>query len=242
MKDLKESDLYHPIKKYFESCGYKVHGEVKDIDMVIKKDDESIAIELKPTFNLKLILQAVDRQKTFDSVYVAIFKPKQINKRYKEVVHLIKRLELGLITVSVLKSGMRVTIENHPLAYNRKKNHKKKRAIISEIDRRTGIVENIGGTTGIKRMTAYREETIAVAVALSKYQEASPKQVKLFTDNKKTGQILYSNHYGWFDRIGQGKYRLTAKGFEALETYKEVADYFRNSYSERTVNEVKQGK
>jgi len=240
MKEFKESDLYIPIKNLFEKNGYQVHGEVKDIDMMVTKEDESIAIELKPTFNLKLILQAVDRQKSIGSVYVAIFKPKTVNKRYREIIHLIKRLELGLITVSPLKTGMRVNIELHPIEYNRKTNNKKKRAIISEINRRTGIVDNVGGTTGIKRMTAYREETIAVAVALSFYEQASPKDVKLFTDNKKTGQILYNNHYGWFDRIGQGQYRITTKGLEALEIYNEVADYFRNSYNERKINETKQ--
>lgn len=237
MTVLKECDLYEPIKAFFIENGYIVSGEVKHIDMVVTKDDESIAIELKPSFNLKLILQAVDRQKVFDSVYVAIFKPKTVNKRYREIVHLTKRLEIGLITVSVLKTKSRVQIEHHPLEYNRKKNHRRKRAIISEIQRRTGIIDNQGGTTRVKRMTAYREECLAVATALHILGDASPKDVRSLVDIKKSGQILYSNHYGWFDRIGQGLYKMTNKGEDALIEYKEVSDYFMTLIKERTIDE-----
>lgn len=237
MTDLKECDLYEPIKAFFIEHGYLVRGEVKNIDMVISKDDDVMAIELKPSFNLKLILQAVDRQKMFDSVYVAIFKPKSINKRYKEIVHLTKRLEIGLITVNILKSGTRVTIEHHPLEYNRKKNHRRKRAVISEITRRTGLVDNQGGTTRMKRMTAYREECLAVATALEILGPSSPKAVKEIVQISKSGQIMYQNHYGWFDRIGQGLYRITNKGQEALITYQEVSNHFREIVKERTINE-----
>ncbi len=239
MSELKECDLYEPIKAFFIEQGYKVSGEVKNIDVVIHKDDDVIAIELKPTFNLKLILQAVDRQKFFDTVYVAIFKPKSINKRYKEVVHLTKRLEIGLITVNMLKSGTRVTIEHHPLEFNRRKNSRKKKAIIKEIENRSGIIDNVGGTTGIKRMTAYREASIAAAVALNMLGDSSPMAIKTLTDEQKSGQIMYQNHYGWFDRIGQGVYSLTNKGKDAIIEYKDISDYFKTMYEERIINENK---
>lgn len=234
LNDLKESDLYEPIKAFFIENGYRVNGEVKSIDMVVNKDDELIAVELKTTFNLKLILQAVDRQKMIESVYVAIFKPKTINRRYKEVVHLIKRLELGLITVNMLKSGTRVVIEHHPLGVNRKTNHKKRKLIIKEIKNRSGVVDNVGGTTGIKQVTVYRESSIAIAVAMSNYEHASPKTIKTITKLNNTGQILYQNHYGWFDRIGQGKYSLTSKGFKAIQVYGTISNYFIQKYKDET--------
>lgn len=239
MTVLKESDLYEPIKAFFIENGYKVAGEVKDIDMVASKDDDVIAIELKPTFNLKLVLQAVDRQKMFASVYVAIFKPKKINRRYKEIVHLLKRLEVGLISVNQLRSGVRVTIEHHPLEYNRQVNHRRKKAVIREIKNRSGIVDNLGGTTKIKRVTAYREQSIAIAVALNMLGDSSPKSVKTLTEIDKTGSILYQNHYGWFDRIAQGVYCITSKGRAAIEEYKEISDYFINQYEERKNHETK---
>ena len=238
MAVLKECDLYKPIKAFFIENGYDVAGEVKDIDMVATKEDDVIAIELKPTFNLKLILQAVDRQKMFDTVYVAIFKPQKVNKRYKEIIHLLKRLELGLITVSVLKSGNRVNVEHHPLEYNRKVNHRRKNAVIREIDNRSGIIDNVGGTTKVKRVTAYRECSLAIAVALDILGDASPKKIKNLTEIDKTGRVLYQNHYGWFDRIGQGLYGLTSKGRLAIDEYKEISDYFIKTYQERTSNET----
>lgn len=228
---IKESDLYLPIKAFFIENEYNVSAEVKDVDMVITKEDERIAIELKKTFNLKLVFQAVERQRYFDSVYVAIIKPKY-NKRYKEMIHLLKRLEIGLITVDFLKSGTRVHVEHHPILLNRKTDNRKKRAIIKEIKGRSGIMENIAGTTRQKRVTAYREAALYTAFALSRFNEASPKMLKDITGIDKTNQILYSNFYGWFSRVGQGRYTMTKKGFEALETYSEIVAYFKET--ERT--------
>lgn len=229
----KECELYEPIKAYFQEHGYTVNGEVKNIDLVASKGDDVIAVELKPTFNLKLILQAVDRQKMFDSVYVAIFKPKSLNKRYKEMIHLLKRLELGLIVVNELRSGTRIEIEHHPLPFNRQKNHRKKRMIINEVNKRTGLVDNTGGTTKEKRITAYREDAIAICVALTLLGDSSPKHVKTLTGVDKSGGILYSNFYGWYERIGQGVYRLSNKGFDALKTYYKIADHFNDLYIDK---------
>lgn len=228
MNTLKEADLYMPIKAFFIENDYTVKGEVKDVDMVVSKDDSHIAIELKTSFNLKLVLQAVERQKYFDSVYVAIFKPKGKNRRYREIIHLLKRLEVGLITVESLKQGMKVHIEHHPIAFNRSKNKRKEKAIIKEIITRTGVEDNIGGSTKVKRMTAYREASLLTAVVLADFECASPKEIKKISNLDKTGQILYQNHYKWFDRIGQGKYQLNTLGYTALNTYTETVEYFRN--------------
>ena len=45
---MKETDLYNPIKVFFEAKGYEVKAEVTDCDVVaLKKDEEPIIIELK---------------------------------------------------------------------------------------------------------------------------------------------------------------------------------------------------
>jgi len=69
---MKESDLFKPIKKYLETSGYKVRAEVKNCDITATKDDELIIIELKLSVNIQLLIQATDRQRITDSVYVAI--------------------------------------------------------------------------------------------------------------------------------------------------------------------------
>lgn len=223
---MKESELYLPIKAFFIENGYEVAGEVKDVDVVITKDDETIAVELKTAFNLKLLMQAVERQRYFDSVYVGIPRPKH-NKRYKEMVHLLKRLEVGLITVDFLKSGPVVCIEHHPIPFERKTNTRKKRAIIKEVVNRTGLRDNLGGSTKQKRVTAYREAALYTAYVLSRFENAAPKEIKAITGLDKTSSILYSNFYGWFERVDKGLYALSQKGYDALKTYPEIVEYFK---------------
>lgn len=226
MSTIKEADLYLPIKAFFIENDYDVSGEVKHVDLVAKKEDDIIAVELKKAFNLKLLLQAVDRQKYFQAVYVAIEKPKY-SKRNKEIVHMLKRLEIGLITVNFLKSRTDVVIEHHPIPFNRQTNYKKKRMIIEEVNNRTGLKDNIGGTTGVKQVTVYRENAIGVAYALSVLGDTAPKHVKGLIGLDKAGAILYQNHYGWFDRIDQGVYRLNKKGRDALLQYPKIVEYYR---------------
>jgi hypothetical protein len=224
---MKEAELYLPIKAFFIENGYDVAGEVKNVDMVVYKDDEQIAIELKTAFNLKLLFQAVERQKYFESVYIAIPKPKY-NKRYKEMIHILKRLEIGLITVNFLKSRTDVSVEHHPILLERKKNNRKAKAIITEISKRTGTIDNIGGTTKEKRVTVYRESALHIAYALSLMTQAKPSEIKKKTGVLKSNAILYSNFYGWYERVDRGIYRLSKKGYQALEEYSTIVDYFKS--------------
>ena len=93
-----ETDLFEPIKLYLESHGYKVDAEVRNCDVVATKDEDLIIIELKTSINMKLLIQATQRQAISNSVYVAIPEPK--NKlRFKDTKYLLKRLELGLLII-----------------------------------------------------------------------------------------------------------------------------------------------
>ena len=40
--------------------------------------------------------------------------------------------------------------------------------------------------------------------------------LKLAADAPKAGMILRDDHYGWFERVGRGRYRLTTAGEAAL--------------------------
>ena len=231
----KEADLYLPIKNYFLSQGYEVYGEVKDIDMVLKKDEDIFGIELKTTFNLKLILQAVERQKYMNAVYVAIEKP-TYNKRYKEIVHLLKRLEIGLITVDFLKTKVSVTIEHHPILFSRKTYTKKKQMILKEVNNRLGIEDNIGGTTKVKRLTSYKEDALLIAYVMTTYNLNKPKDIKSICGLEKTGQILYNNYYKWFIRTDKGMYDVTLDGHTALKTYEKTVCHFDQLIKEAVIH------
>ena len=60
---MKETDLYPLLKKYFETKGFIVLAEVNNIDLVAKKDDLLIIVEMKTQLNLKLIHQGCQRKK-----------------------------------------------------------------------------------------------------------------------------------------------------------------------------------
>ena len=54
MSDFSEFELYEPVKDFFENLGYSVMGEVKNCDIVAKKDDDIIICEIKKSFNISL--------------------------------------------------------------------------------------------------------------------------------------------------------------------------------------------
>jgi hypothetical protein len=63
-----ETSLYGPVKHYLEMLGFTVKGEVCGCDLVALRGDEPPMVvigELKLSFNLDLVLQAVDRAGAF---------------------------------------------------------------------------------------------------------------------------------------------------------------------------------
>ncbi|MGI6668085.1 MAG: hypothetical protein ACOX4M_01085 [Acetivibrionales bacterium] len=98
---IREADIYDPVREYLESLGYQVQAEVKGCDLSAIKGDELVIVELKTSFNLKLLIQAVKRQRAADSVYVAVPFPKggKRTAAWRDMCMLLRRLELGLITV-----------------------------------------------------------------------------------------------------------------------------------------------
>ncbi len=55
--------------------GFEVEAEIEHIDMVVKKEDRYIAIELKKELNVQVIAQVLKRQTLTDEAYIATFKP-----------------------------------------------------------------------------------------------------------------------------------------------------------------------
>ena len=103
-KLLQESDLAGPLYTHLAELGYRVRSEVKDCDIAAVKGEDLLIIELKKTLNLPLLVQAVRRQRMTDSVYVAIPRPSNKWKWWKEsrgaqhllLVHLLRALRLSL--------------------------------------------------------------------------------------------------------------------------------------------------
>lgn len=237
-----ETDLYPPVRDFFVRQGYTVRSEVKDCDVSAFKDGQLIIIELKRNLSLELLSQAVKRQKLTDLVYMAVPKPQRMawNQKWRDLFHLFRRLELGLIFVSMQGDTPRVEVAIDPQPFDRSRsmvqNQRKRNQVLKELQSRT-IDGNLGGSQRKKLVTAYRESAIEIACCLEMFGPMSPKQLRdLGTDPKKTASILRDNFYGWFDHLERGLYGLSQTGKESLRIYNDLAEYYREKLQKLSVN------
>lgn len=234
-KKLYEKDLYEPIRKHFIKQGYRVNGEVHHCDLTAVKETELVIVELKLNLNVDLLLQGTRRQQMTDLVYIAIPKPKRISKRrWSDIILLMKRLEMGLITVSFTGNRRIVNFVVHPETYVRgpARNNRKKTALLAEIEGRSDDY-NVGGTNKSKIMTAYKENCIQIACCLDKLGPMSPKALTALGTGDKTQSILNKNYYKWFDKVQRGVYTLNEVGREEIGAYPELLDYHLSRLNEK---------
>lgn len=225
--ELLEKDMYLPIKTFLLSDHWEVKAEVNHIDIVAVKEEKILAVEMKLTLNLDVILQAASRQKQADIVYIAVPKKSKAMKttRWKSICDLLKRLEIGLLLVTTKGYGY-VEEAIEPKAFAVKHNARKRKSMIKEFEQRHGD-NNIGGINKTKIITAYTELNIHIATLLKIYGELSPKELRsLGTDSKKTLSILRNNFYGWYENVSRGVYRLTDKGHMELDKYNDIAQNY----------------
>ncbi len=150
------------------------------------------------------------RQRLTDSVYVAIPRPSNKWKWWREsrgAQHLLRRLELGLILVSRERGKPPVEVIFHPLPFARRKRAVSRRAVLEEIAHRSADY-NRAGSTRTKLATAYRENAIFIACCLlvQSARRARPRCAP-WARGPKTQSILHFNAYGWFERVEHGRVR-----------------------------------
>ena len=128
MTEFKETDLYEPIRAFLEEEGYQVQAEVKHCDIAAEKDGRLVVVELKRAFGLKLVYQGLERQSLTDEVFVAIPRPKKgaREKAWQDMLRLLKRLELGLLTVALDSPLKTVDVVLTPADSMIRKNKRKK--------------------------------------------------------------------------------------------------------------------
>lgn len=211
----KETDLYQPIRRLLAEQGFTVRGEVKGCDIAALKDDELWVIEMKLNINIKLIFQAMERQTTTDWVFVAIPRPKSAkDKSYAQFQRLLKKLQIGLITVALDSPARLAEIILFPSGKGDKTN-KQSTAMRKEITGR--ISDTTGGSKGIVN-TAYRERCVRIACLLEAHGNLSAKELtNTYNCEKDTSSILLQNHYNWYEKISRGIYGLTSTGHSYLQ-------------------------
>lgn len=224
-----ETDLYQPIKSLLEENGFIVNGEVDNCDLVAKKDEKIVIVELKLKISLNLILQIIKRQRLSDYVYIAL--PEEILKKYKkyrDFTLLLRRLGVGLISVKLNSVCPHASVLMEPNLFDIKKSQqnskKKKNHLESEFAGRL-LDLNQGGSVKKKIMTAYREKSLYIACCLEILGPLSPKVLREYgSDLKKTNSILSKNFYGWFNRVSRGLYEITDLGRKAIKKYQDITN------------------
>ncbi len=213
-----ETSLYSPVKRFLEGFGFEVKGEVCGCDLVALDCGTPAALiigELKLSFTLELVLQAVDRLTACDEVWLAVRasargRGRESDPRVRKLCHL---LGFGLLAVS---GTGRVDVLVEPVPWRPRHDAKRRSKIVEEYRRRKGDPA-LGGSTRQPIMTAYRQQALACAAALAQ-APARPRDLKpTMPDAPK---ILLGNVYGWFDRVERGIYRLSEAGKSALVQWK----------------------
>ncbi|QND55127.1 hypothetical protein HB779_25060 (plasmid) [Phyllobacterium sp. 628] len=212
-----ETALYLPIKSFLEAAGYSVKGEIVGCDIVALSDGEPplvVICELKLSFNLELILQAVDRAAASDEVWLAARvsakgKGRESDRRFRD---LCRRLGFGMLAVA---DNGTVDVIVSPVAPMPRKNARKRARLVAEHKRRKGD-PTLGGGSRKPIMTAYRQQALICAEALQ-HGHLRPRDLRVAAPD--AAKILLTNVYGWFERVDRGVYAITELGMEALKRW-----------------------
>ncbi len=212
---MQETDLYAPVKIWLEARGFEVKAEVGTADVVAcRADEDPVIIELKMGFSLTLLQQAVRRQTITDLVYVAVprWKGRVGWKAFQGNIGLCKRLGVGVLSVRLSDSAVEVHCDPEPF---RPRKSKVRKARMLKVFSRLEGDPNVGGTRGAK-VTVYRQDAEKCAAFLNLNGASRGRDVAAGSDVSKATAIMRDNHYGWFEKVDKGIYRLSEAGVDAL--------------------------
>ncbi len=217
---MKETDLYPPLKRFLEAQGYAVKGEVTGCDLVAVRGEElPVVVELKRTFSLPLLLQAVDRLALTDTVYVAVPEGSPaLRRHHKRALKLLRMLGVGLLTVAPDAGRVGVLLDPGPYSGPRVSKKRRER-LLGEFHRRRGDPEAGGADRSRGLLTAYRQRALAIGRHLAAHGPCKASSVAAAVGDPKARDILHRNVYGWFERVSRGVYGITGAGCEGLDEW-----------------------
>ena len=184
----------------------------------MRDDSLPVIVELKTSFSLALVHQAIERLKVTDDVYVAIpeWKGRSGWKAFRQNLSLCRRLGLGVITVRDGKARVHVD----PAPYQPRKSKKRQTRMLGEFQRRVGD-PNTGGSTKTKLITSYRQDALKCLKFLHANGPTKAAEVAKTTEVNKAREIMAADFYGWFERVERGIYQTTPNGTKAMDEYSE---------------------
>jgi len=213
---MSEISLYPPIKRFLESAGFGVKGEIIGCDIVAVRAEDPLTlaiVEMKLGFNLELLLQATDRTRVADEVWLAVPATRRGRDRDPRVHRLCRLLGFGLLAVNPARDRVEILAEPGP--YRPRPDRPRRGRLLREHARRMGD-PSPGGSSRQPVMTAYRQRALACA-ALLRSGPAGPRELRAVAPD--AASILQRNVYGWFERARRGVYCLTGVGEAALSRW-----------------------
>ena len=145
------------------------------------------------------------------------------------MLRLLKRLELGLLTVALDSPLQTVDVILEPSDSTAWKNRKKRQALEKEFESRSLDV-NLGGMNKKKIMTAYKERSLHLCCLLERAGKLSCKELReMGLGDEKFSALLGKNYDHWYERVEKGVYCLSEAGKQALseEDYRKAVEYYR---------------
>lgn len=141
-------------------------------------------------------------------------------------------MELGLILVSFegRKPSLDIIHEPGPFDRNRsiRQNKRNRDKLMKEVrDRRSNY--NIGGSSNVTTMTAYKESSIQIAFYIDHLGPMTAENLRQLSTGERTYGILYNNYYKWFKRVDRGIYDLTELGRKDYLNYPEIIKLYSKS-------------
>ena len=136
---MSETSLYPAVKRFLEAASFDVKGEVKGCDIVAVRAAEGLTltiVEMKLGFTLDLLLQVTDRMRAADEVWLAVPATRRGRDRDPRVHRLCRLLGFGLMAVSATRDRVEVLVEPGP--YQPRRDHRRRRQLLSEHARRRG--------------------------------------------------------------------------------------------------------
>ena len=218
---IKETDLYLPVKSLLEAQDYEVKAEIGSADiMAVRENEPPVIVELKTSFSLILVHQAIERLKITDLVYVAIpeWKGRAGWKAFVANKTLCRRLGLGIITVS--RNFEEAHVHLDPTPYTPRKSKTRTNRMLKEFQHRVGD-PNEGGSVKTKLITSYKQDALRCLKHLEYNGPTKASIVAEAVQVDRARTILSSDHYGWFERVERGIYAITPKGQSAAKEFAE---------------------
>jgi hypothetical protein len=179
-----------------------------------------VVVELKLALNLKVLLQCVARLSITPKVYAGVSSAcPMLGRDRKHLTKLFRMLGLGLISIHPKGGKSSVQVLLDPGVYRPRASKQKREHLLGEFQKRVGD-PNLGGVAARRGiMTAYRQRALRIAAFLESYGPTKASVIAASLEEPKARDILYSDVYGWFERIGGGIYTLAPKGRDGLSSW-----------------------